>query len=133
MSGALPAVLLAALLVLGGGCAGKPPVPTTGVPEGVSFSVTPSDAELLVDNVVQGKASEFPDDRPLRVPVGLRTLELRAPDYEPWLRRFEITRHPKKIEATLRRKEPAAAPNGRTGLPVAPPAPAPAGSPAPSR
>jgi hypothetical protein len=102
MRGVVTALLLAALA---SGCAGKPAAPNGGGPEGVSFSVNPPDAEVLIDNVLQGKAVDFPDSRPLKVAVGAHVLELRAPGYLAFVRQLAVSRQPKKIEATLPRRE----------------------------
>jgi hypothetical protein len=80
------------------------------LPEGVAFAVTPSDAEVAIDNVVRGKASDFPDERPLRLPPGSYRLELRAKDYFTYSRTLAVTPLPKRIDATLLRKEEPSAP-----------------------
>ncbi len=98
--------LFATLLCLtAAGCGGKPAVRGGGTPEGVSFSVNPPEAEVLIDNVLKGKAADFRDESPLVVPVGAHLLELHAQGYLPYVGRVAVSSHPKKIEATLRRKE----------------------------
>jgi hypothetical protein len=84
--------------------------------EGVSFLVTPSDAEIVIDNAVSGKASDYSDERPLKIPVGEHTLEVRAPGYESYVRPLSVSPNAKRIEATLPRKEePPAAPKEKSG------------------
>lgn len=123
MRRARKAWLLAAILSLAaGGCGGRAAAVKPTGPEGVSFLVSPSEAEVRIDDVVQGKAADYPDERPLKVPAGIHRLELRAPGYVAYVRRLEVTRLPKKVEATLvRAEEPA--PKGTNG--IGPPAPAP--------
>jgi hypothetical protein len=108
--------------VAAGGCGGGA-MRRPDAPEGVSFLVSPSDAEVLVDNVARGKASDYPDDRPLRIQAGAHQLELRAPDHVPYVRRLDVSHQAKRIEATLLRREGAAPPGDRS----------PNGAPSPAR
>lgn len=113
-------VLLAVVSgVVAPGCGGGGAIRRVEAPEGVSFIVSPSDAEVLVDNVVRGKASDFTDDHPLKVSTGGHMLELRAPDHLSYIRRIDVSMHAKRIEATLLRKEapaPTTERNGNGGL-----------------
>lgn len=97
------------------GCGGGGAIRRVEAPEGISFMVSPSDAEVLVDNVVRGKASDFTDDHPLKVQVGGHVLELRAPEHVSYIRRLDVSPHAKRIEATLLRKEGAFQPPDRNG------------------
>ncbi|HEY5996805.1 MAG TPA: hypothetical protein VIU29_07270 [Candidatus Deferrimicrobiaceae bacterium] len=104
-----------AMIIAMAGCGGGPPIRRDAGPEGVSFVVSPSDAEVLIDNIVRGKASDFPDDHPLKIVVGVHLLELRAPDHVPYIRTLAVSPRAKRIEATLLRSEGAAPPEGRGG------------------
>lgn len=114
MTGGVRMALLVLVSAAVAGC-GTPARSLRGTaPEGVSFLVVPADAEVVLDGVVQGKASDFPDERPLRATTGVHRLELRAPGYVPYARGIEVTPLPKRIEATLLRRDPlpAGGPNG---------------------
>lgn len=103
---AMKGLIFALLVALAaGGCAGKAVARKGAAAEGVSFSVSPSDAEVLIDNVLQGKAADFRDDHPLVLPVGPHILELRAPGHASYSRQLAVSWGPKKVEATLRRKD----------------------------
>jgi hypothetical protein len=108
-------LLIIAVVLVAAGCGGGAAHRRSAAPEGVSFLVTPSDAEVLVDNVVRGKASDFPDDHPLKIAVGGHLLELRAPDHVSYVRKLSVTLQAKRIEATLLRTEGAVPPEGRSG------------------
>ncbi|MEZ5287314.1 MAG: hypothetical protein R2712_21425 [Vicinamibacterales bacterium] len=57
---------------------------------GVSFQITPADAEVWVDGGYAGRASEFgPYDEPLTLEPGLHRIELRAPGFQ--LQTFDVT------------------------------------------
>ena len=99
------ALIFAMALGAVAGCGGKPAIRAGSGPEGVSFMVTPSDAEVVIDDVPSGKAYEYPDERPLKIPVGEHTLELRAAGYEPFVRPLSVSLDAMRIEATIPRKE----------------------------
>ncbi len=90
-----------AVLSLSAGC--FPTGQTYGVGNvgGLIFSVEPPDAEVVLDGVVQGKASDFPEGRYLKVGSGPHKLELRAPGYETYSREIYVSNSLLRIEAAL--------------------------------
>ncbi len=95
------AVLLAVGVLLGAGCYPKSQVYGVGNVGGLVFAVNPPDAEVLLDGVAQGKASEFTEDRYLKVASGTHRLELRKPGYERYARDVYVSNALLRIEATL--------------------------------
>jgi hypothetical protein len=50
---------------------------------GLSFDITPKDAEVLVDGKFVGTVGEFtPTSQPLGLPAGHHQVEVRAPGYQ---------------------------------------------------
>jgi hypothetical protein len=68
---------------------------------GIIFAVNPPDAEVVLDDVVQGKASDFNEDRYLKAPSGAHRLVLRAPGHENYARDVYLSSALLRIEATL--------------------------------
>ncbi len=99
MTGA--AVLLVIGVLLAAGCYPKGQVYGVGNVGGLIFAVNPPDAEVLLDGVVQGKASEFTEDRYLKVASGTHRLELRKPGYETYARDVYVSNALLRIEAAL--------------------------------
>ena len=51
---------------------------------GVSFEITPADAEVYVDGGYAGRVSDFgPSQQPLTLTPGVHRIEIRAPGYRP--------------------------------------------------
>lgn len=105
----------AAALALLSGCYPKGQVYGVGAEGGLIFAVNPPDAEVVLDGVVQGKASEFPEERYLKVGSGTHRLELRAPGFEPYSREIYVSNSLLRIEKTLVRTQ-----DGPRGAPEAP-------------
>lgn len=101
---ALSAALLLAAAPLPG-CYPKSQVYSVGNVGGLIFNVNPPEAEVLLDGVVQGKASDFPQERYLKVSAGVRRVELRAEGYETYAREVNIGTSLERIEAALIRKK----------------------------
>ncbi len=95
------AVLLAVGILLGAGCYPKSQVYGVGNVGGLIFAVNPPDAEVVLDGVVQGRASDFTEDRYLKVASGTHRLELRKPGYAPYAREVYVSNSLLRIEATL--------------------------------
>lgn len=91
--------LLAAVLLAG--CYPKGQIYGVGNEGGLIFAVNPPDAEVLLDGVVQGKASEFTEERYLKVPAGTHKLELRLAGFETYRREIYVSNSLLRIEATL--------------------------------
>lgn len=112
------AVLAAALLVIGAagvlsGCFPKAQIYGVGNEGGLIFRVNPPDAVVVLDGVVQGKASDFPEERYLKVASGTHRLELRKEGYESWSREVYVSSSLLRIEASLTRGGgPPPAPQG---------------------
>jgi hypothetical protein len=104
----LSVAILAALLA---GCYPKARLYELGDDGALVFLVNPPDADVVLDGVVQGQASDFTEDRYLKVPPGTHRLELRREGYETYAREIYVSRSLKRIEATLvvTPSEPAAA------------------------
>ncbi len=96
----LPVVVLLAAVLLAG-CFPKGQVYGVGNEGGLVFAVNPPDAEVLLDGVVQGKASEFSEERYLKVPAGTHKLELRLAGFETYRREIYVSNSLLRIEATL--------------------------------
>ena len=93
--------LVCGALALAGGCYPKAQVYGVGNVGGLAFDVNPPDAEVVLDGVVQGKASDFPRERYLKVESGRHRLELRKPGYETYSRTLFVSHSLLRIEATL--------------------------------
>jgi hypothetical protein len=96
-------VVLACLVAVAflAGCYPRGQIYGVGNEGGLIFTVNPSDAEVLLDGVVQGKASDFTEDRYLKVASGTHTLELRLPGFEPNRREIYVSNSLIRIETTL--------------------------------
>ncbi len=98
---------VAALLLLFAGaalfsaCYPKSQVYGVGNEGGLVFDVNPSDAEVVLDGVVQGKASDFTYDRYLKVAAGTHKLELRAPGFETYGREIYVSNTLLRIDVGL--------------------------------
>jgi hypothetical protein len=68
---------------------------------GLIFTVNPPEAEVLLDGVVQGKASDFPEERYLKVAAGTHKLELRLPGFETYGREIYVSNSLLRIETSL--------------------------------
>lgn len=99
--GTAAAVALAAGILFAAGCYPKAQVYGVGNVGGLIFAVNPPDADVVLDGVVQGKASEFTEDRYLKVDSGTHRLELRKPGYETYVRDVYVSSALLRIEATL--------------------------------
>lgn len=91
---------LAAVALLAG-CYPKGQTYGVGNEGGLIFAVNPPDAEVLLDGVVQGKASDFTEERYLKVPGGTHRLDLRLPGYETHSREIYVSNSLLRIETTL--------------------------------
>jgi hypothetical protein len=68
------------------------------------FRVNPENAEVLLDGIVQGKASDFTKQQCLEVEGGRHRLELRAPGYESYRSDIHASGKifsPQRIDAAL--------------------------------
>jgi hypothetical protein len=83
------------------GCYPKGQIYGVGNEGGLIFTVNPPEAEVLLDGVVQGKASDFTEDRYLKVASGTHTLEIRLPGFEPYSREIFVSNSLLRIETTL--------------------------------
>lgn len=88
-------------LVLGSGCYPKGQIYGVENVGGLIFSVNPPDAEVVLDGVSQGMASEFSEERYLKVEGGPHRLELRKAGYETYSRTLYVTNSLLRIEVTL--------------------------------
>lgn len=99
----LPAALL--LLAAAGamlpGCTPQSRVRGAADGGGLTFAVHPPDASVVLDGVLQGKASDFPEERYLRVEGGTHRLELRKPGYETYVRDVYVSGSLLRVEVTL--------------------------------
>jgi len=103
---ARPCAALAAILLVSGGlflsgCFPKGQTYGVGNVGGLIFSVNPPDATVVLDGVVQGKASDFPEERYLKVESGTHRLELRKDGYETFSRDIYVSNALLRIEASL--------------------------------
>jgi len=96
----LPVFCLLAVVMLAG-CYPKGQIYGVGNEGGLIFAVNPPDAEVVLDGVVQGKASEFTEERYLKVAGGAHTLELRLAGFETYRRDLYVSNSLLRIEATL--------------------------------
>lgn len=106
----MPGAALAALLLVSAatvlpGCFPKAQTYGVGNAGGLIFHVNPPDATVVLDGVVQGKASDFPEERYLKVESGTHRLELRKEGYETFSREVYVSNSLLRIEATLVRGE----------------------------
>jgi hypothetical protein len=88
-------------LALAGGCYPKSQIYGVENVGGLVFDVNPPDAEVVLDGVVQGKASDFTQERYLKLESGMHRLELRKPGYETYSRTLFVSHSLLRIEATL--------------------------------
>ncbi|MGA7104601.1 MAG: PEGA domain-containing protein [Candidatus Deferrimicrobiaceae bacterium] len=88
-------------LALAGGCYPKAQIYGVGDVGGLIFDVNPPDAEVVLDGVTQGKASDFTQERYLKVGSGTHRLELRKPGFETYSRTLFVSHSLLRIEATL--------------------------------
>jgi hypothetical protein len=107
-SGRSPAAVLVllGLLACGGlalvsGCYPKAQIYGVEDVGGLIFAVNPPDAEVILDGVSQGLASEFTEERYLKVESGPHRLELRRPGYETYSRDIYVSKSLLRVEATL--------------------------------
>ena len=99
---ALTVLLAAGSLALGtGGCYPKAQIYGVGNVGGLVFAVNPPDAEVVLDGVVQGKASDFTEERYLKVESGTHQLELRKAGYETYSRAVYVSNSLLRVEVTL--------------------------------
>lgn len=102
MPGAVPAVFfLAFAAAVLPGCFPKGQVYGVGTVGGLIFQVNPPDATVVLDGVVQGKASDFPEERYLKVESGTHRLELRREGYRTFSRDVYVSSSLMRIEAAL--------------------------------
>ena len=103
----LLALFTALLAVASGfsGCYPKSQVYTVGNVGGLIFNVNPRNAEVLVNGVVQGRASDFTQERYLKLPNGTHRLELRAEGHETYTKEIFIGSSLERIEVALIRKQ----------------------------
>lgn len=95
------AVALTVAVLVAAGCYPKSQVYGVGNVGGLIFAVNPPDAEVLLDGVVQGKASEFTEERYLKAESGTHRLELRKPGYDAYVRDVFVSNSLLRIEAAL--------------------------------
>lgn len=88
-------------LVLGSGCYPKAQIYGVENVGGLIFAVNPPDAEVLLDGVSQGMASEFNEERYLKVESGPHRLELRKAGYETYSRTIYVSNSLLRIEVTM--------------------------------
>ncbi|MBI5577248.1 MAG: PEGA domain-containing protein [Deltaproteobacteria bacterium] len=96
----VPVIGLSAVILLAG-CFPKGQIYGVGNEGGLIFAVNPPDAEVLLDGVIQGKASEFTEERFLKVPAGTHVLELRLAGFETHRREVYVSNSLLRIEAAL--------------------------------
>jgi len=96
---------------LAGGCYPKAQIYGVENVGGLIFDVNPPDAEVVLDGVVQGEASDFTQERYLKVEGGTHRLELRKPGYETYSRTLFVSHSLLRIEATLVTGAPASGGN----------------------
>jgi hypothetical protein len=83
------------------GCYPKGQIYGVGNEGGLIFAVNPPDAEVMLDGVVQGKASEFTEERYLKVASGTHKLEIRLAGFETYNRELYVSNSLLRIETTL--------------------------------
>ena len=99
-------------LTLAGGCYPQGPIYGVGDVGGLVFAVNPPDAEVVLDGVSQGKASDFTEDRYLKVESGTHRLELRKAGYDTYSRTVYVSNSLLRVEVTLVEGGPPPAPRG---------------------
>ncbi|MEW6719772.1 MAG: PEGA domain-containing protein [Thermodesulfobacteriota bacterium] len=99
---ALAALLVAAPLL--SGCYPKSQVYGVGNEGGLVFNVNPPDAEVVLDGVAQGAASEFTQERYLKVSPGTHKVEIRKEGYETYSREIYVANTLLRIETGLIKK-----------------------------
>ena len=97
----LMGLLAVGSLILTGGCYPKAQIYGVGNVGGLIFAVNPPDAEVVLDGIVQGMASEFTEERYLKVESGTHKLELRKAGYETYSRTVYVSNSLLRIETTL--------------------------------
>lgn len=105
-------LLAGGVLLTGSGCYPKAQIYGVENVGGLIFAVNPPDAEVILDDVSQGKASEFTGERYLKVESGPHRLELQKAGYETYFRNIYVSNTLMRIEATLALSE-APLPGGR--------------------
>lgn len=113
----LPGAVLAAVLLVSAagilpGCFPKGQIYGVGTEGGLIFRVNPPDAVVVLDGVVQGKASDFPEERYLKVASGTHRLELRMEGYESYTREVYVSNSLLRIETSLSQGGSPRAPQG---------------------
>ena len=111
----IPGAILAALLLAAAvlpGCFPKGQIYGVENVGGLIFLVNPPDATVVLDGVVQGKASDFPEQRYLKVESGTHRLELRKEGYRTYSREVYVSNSLLRIETSLSRGGPPPAPHG---------------------
>ena len=98
---ALTGLLACGGLALGSGCYPKAQIYGVENVGGLIFAVNPQDAEVFLDGVSQGMASEFNEERFLKVESGPHRLELRKAGYETYSRTVYVSNSLMRIEVTL--------------------------------
>lgn len=88
-------------LALLGGCYPKAQIYGVENVGGLIFKVNPPDAEVFLDGVSQGKASDFTEERYLKVESGTHRLELRKAGYETYSRTIYVSNSLLRVETTL--------------------------------
>lgn len=96
----LPVFGLLAVALLAG-CFPKGQIYGVGNEGGLIFAVNPPDAEVVLDGVVQGKASDFNEERYLKVAAGTHRLELRLAGFETYRRELFVSNSLLRVDATL--------------------------------
>lgn len=96
----LPVFGLLAVALLAG-CFPKGQIYGVGNEGGLIFAVNPPDAEVVLDGVVQGKASDFNEERYLKVAAGTHRLELRLAGFETYRRELYVSNSLLRVDATL--------------------------------
>src|SRR4030066_1186402 len=99
-------------LPLAGGCYPRGQIYGVGAVGGLVFAVNPPDAEVVLDGVSQGKASDFTEDRYLKVESGTHRLELRKAGYNTYSRTVYVSNSLLRVEVTLVGGGPPPAPRG---------------------
>lgn len=94
-------ILLAAAGAVLPGCSPQSRVRGAADAGGLIFAVHPPDASVVLDGVVQGKASDFSEERYLSVEPGTHRLELRKAGYETHVRDVYVSGSLLRIEVTL--------------------------------
>lgn len=96
----LPVFCLLAVALLAG-CFPKGQIYGVGNEGGLIFAVNPPDAEVVLDGVVQGKASDFNEERYLKVAAGTHRLELRLAGFETYRRELYVSNSLLRVDAAL--------------------------------